>query len=598
MNRLRRYRYQVQLPQKHSLVQSRVGWRLLCGLLIGLQVGVRETNGQGLIQIDQQKLQQARQIERRALAQNDSLALGKAYFTIGEIINQAGSNSTAKEYYLKAFRTLKPIGDSYELGLIYLRLTEGLELTQQSVEDIDYAQKALGVFERIQSPVGIARAHNYLTSAYKRKWLWLRIGSNPLKLNKPQYDTLVGGIRNIERFARLANDTTMLMEANLQYGDLFRHLRDKRAIIYLEKALHLSESSKNDTTKIHTLCHLASAYIDFGQPERAYTRLMQAKQVNDQKQIKNYWLTTHLYETLKDHYLKTDNWQKACDYLILLSSMYSYRIGGEKDNTVMLLNLKHDADQQKALMLTQQTELANLRLQQRFVIVTTILSLLTGGLSIVFFRLYRKNQRISRRNAQLVQEQNHRVKNNLQIVSSLLNLYANRLTDPLSKMALEESKLRVETMAVLQRRLYDRHQLASVDLRDFASDVVEGVLKSYDYAHIDLNLNVPTIELSIEQALPVGLILNELTTNACKYAFPDTNEPEFVVCVTQLGNRLELNVSDNGPGLSDSLRKSKHPPDSFGLRLIQMQTEQLNGSASWLADKGTHFQLTFSIHTP
>lgn len=143
--------------------------------------GVRETNGQGLIQIDQQKLQQARQMEQRALAQNDSLALGKAYFMIGEIINQAGSNSTAKEYYLKAFRTLKPIGDSYELGLIYLRLTEGLELTQQSVEDIDYAQKALGVFERIQSPVGIARAHNYLTSAYKRKWLWLRIGSNLLK---------------------------------------------------------------------------------------------------------------------------------------------------------------------------------------------------------------------------------------------------------------------------------------------------------------------------------------------------------------------------------------------------------------------------------
>ncbi len=179
------------------------------------------------------------------------------------------------------------------------------------------------------------------------------------------------------------------------------------------------------------------------------------------------------------------------------------------------------------------------------------------------------------------------------MVSSLLNMYAHRLSDPLSKMAVEESQLRVETMALLQRRLYDGQRLAMLDLAEFIPDVVEGVLQMYGYGSLQPTFLLDTCEVSADQALPIGLILNELTTNACKYAFPQAQTPTFAVSAVLDGNRLNITVIDNGPGLSTrSIR-----PDSFGLRLIQMQVEQLRGSADWISDEGTSFSMMFLIHT-
>jgi two-component sensor histidine kinase len=211
---------------------------------------------------------------------------------------------------------------------------------------------------------------------------------------------------------------------------------------------------------------------------------------------------------------------------------------------------------------------------------------------VAFYRLYRQNQRISRRNEELVREQNHRVKNNLQVVSSLLSLQSNRLADEAAKQAVEESQSRIETMAILHRRLYDSDQLVGVYLNQFVEEVVERVLKSFGCYDVRPKYDIPPLAMEADHALRVGLIMNELATNACKYAFPDNDDPVFHIACTQKGSYLTLTVSDNGSGFVYSPKSVK----TFGMRLIEMQVEQLEGTYAFQSEgNGTVFWMKFRV---
>ncbi|MFD2936407.1 sensor histidine kinase [Spirosoma flavum] len=218
-------------------------------------------------------------------------------------------------------------------------------------------------------------------------------------------------------------------------------------------------------------------------------------------------------------------------------------------------------------------------------------------MSIVFFRLYRKNQCIGATNAELVKEQNHRVKNNLQIVSSLLSLQANRLTDESAKNAVAEGQLRVEAMAILHRQLYDGDQLAMINPAEFIPELVDMVLQTFGYTHVRLVYDIDAFVLPADSALPVSLILNELTTNACKYAFPDHPDPVFHVSCRQKKNQIDLLVADNGPGMLPQfpIDARSTSSTSFGMRLIQMQVDQLRGMYTFAKQTGTVFTLTFTV---
>ena len=556
------------------------------------------------LRADAGKLKIAQTMEKQALAVNDSLLLGKAYYLFGEAYNMGGNNATSKNYFLKARRTLKPLGDFYELGMTYLRLIEGLHLTATSRKDIDYAREAIAVFKRIHSPGGLARGYNYLTSTYKRKWIWSGADINAFKANKAQFDTLVHCIDTTEHYARLANDTTMLAEANQQRGDMYRCLHDKRAIVCFAEAQRLFSAVGNDTLVVHVFCQLVDTHLTLSAYDKAGQALKQAQTLTQKTGINEYWMTTHLYETARNYYRQTGQWQQAYTCQVMLSDLYTYRLQGNRDQLVAALNIEHEAEKKESQIKAQTRELANLHLQQRFSVVTSALLLLTAGLSIIFFRLYRKNRRTSRQNQELVKEQNHRVKNNLQVVSSMLSLQADQLTDEAAKQAVEESQLRVQAIGILHRRLYDGEQLAKVKMNDLCRELVRGVFQVFDWAQVPVRFDIDPIYLSADKATPVALILNELTTNACKYAFPVNTHPMFWISCHQKGRTIQLTVTDNGPGLGnsdlsglllDDLRTNRQ--QSFGLMLMRAQVSQLNGTAHFgPATETDPPGTTFSLH--
>jgi two-component sensor histidine kinase len=194
----------------------------------------------------------------------------------------------------------------------------------------------------------------------------------------------------------------------------------------------------------------------------------------------------------------------------------------------------------------------------------------------------------------LLKEIHHRVKNNLQVISSLLYLQARQVEDEEMFKMFQESQHRVRSMALVHERLYQTGDLASVDLTDYLQRLASYLLRSYrGTSHpISLNVNAEPIALSIDVAVPCGLIVNELVSNSLKHAFPDGQEGEITI---ELGmdpeGRCRLVVGDNGLGLPEDL--DFRNTDSLGLRLVNTLVDQLEGTIELDRRKGTRFTISF-----
>ncbi len=199
----------------------------------------------------------------------------------------------------------------------------------------------------------------------------------------------------------------------------------------------------------------------------------------------------------------------------------------------------------------------------------------------------------------LLKEIHHRVKNNLQIVSSLLYMQAARTEHPVAVSALKESRARIKSMALIHERLYQSPNLASVDMGDYTRNLVSDLQHFYrtEENSVRLTVRIDQIPLGITQAIPCGLIINELVSNALKHAFPKGKTGEVTVRMERQGaNRIGLTVSDSGTGFPDNVDPRNSP--SLGLTLVNSLVEQLDGTIELDRREGTAFTITFEQLEP
>lgn len=224
-----------------------------------------------------------------------------------------------------------------------------------------------------------------------------------------------------------------------------------------------------------------------------------------------------------------------------------------------------------------------------------LLLLLSGTLAWQYRRIQRSQTRIQQQSNQMalmMRELHHRVKNNLAIVSSLLRLQSNRLDDENAVQAVRTSQQRVEAMSLIHQRLYQTEQVTTVDIGDYLTDLARSLQQAYGYEsdEFDLILDVEQQELDVDLALPLGLVANELITNAFKYAYTGACRPMLRIALYQ--NRgLTLEVEDNGPGLTTTDWNRAGSRSSFGKRLVRSLTDQLNGELEVASRQGTLFRL-------
>lgn len=208
------------------------------------------------------------------------------------------------------------------------------------------------------------------------------------------------------------------------------------------------------------------------------------------------------------------------------------------------------------------------------------------------------NQRITEQAARLtmlLQELHHRVKNNLAIVSSLLRLQANRLSEPGAVQAVRESQQRVEAMALIHQRLYQTDAVTTVNMQTYVADLTDRLRTAYGYSEdFSLELDVRLLFLAVDVAVPLGLLLNELLTNAFKHAYPQVDRPWLRIYLAQITDGdftgALLEVQDNGPGISAAQWAAVS--STFGKRLITSLSEQIGGEMLLLpSENGTLYRL-------
>ena len=193
----------------------------------------------------------------------------------------------------------------------------------------------------------------------------------------------------------------------------------------------------------------------------------------------------------------------------------------------------------------------------------------------------------------LLQEIHHRVKNNMQVISSLLRLQSRYITDGKALEFFKNSQNRVRSMVLIHESLYQSKDLAHIDFAEYVKKLTTQLLSSLAIykSLIKLKINVKDIKMDINLAIPCGLIINELVSNSLKYAFPEGRKGELSISFTYENQTYILYVKDNGIGISEKINLKE--PKTLGLQLVNSLTKQLHGTLELEKVKGTCFKITF-----
>jgi PAS domain S-box-containing protein len=190
-------------------------------------------------------------------------------------------------------------------------------------------------------------------------------------------------------------------------------------------------------------------------------------------------------------------------------------------------------------------------------------------------------------------EIHHRIKNNLQVISTLLYLESEKFKDNEVIDAFKNSRDRVRTMALVHEELYQSKDMESIDFADYSKNLINYLSQSYILRtiEVDIQLNVDRVFLSVDTAVPLGIIINELVSNSLKYAFRD-NKGRITIELKKINSKYRLTVSDNGVGLPGDLDAEN--TGTLGLLLVYTLVEQIDGNINLDTTNGTEFAITFS----
>lgn len=357
--------------------------------------------------------------------------------------------------------------------------------------------------------------------------------------------------------------------------------------------------------------NLPNTLLLLGRPDEAEQYVKKAIEMakTSPQRINDYM---HIYEMLTNIYKKKGQFEQALNYQ---NQWVAYRdsvFNSEKSRQLIEAETRFQAKENQERIQRLGTENYEKKRQ---------LWWLYGGISMLAFLLaialwqyriiQRVNQKLEITNSnlseansrisvqatqlkELMQELHHRVKNNLAIVSSLLSLQASRLEDEKAIQAVTEGQQRVEAMSLIHQQLYQTDNVAGVSVKEYIQDLVKGLMQSFGYSEdFSLRTDIEPIVLDLKMAVPLGLIVNELITNAFKHAYKGIENPELSIRLWQQ-EEVYLEIKDNGRGV-DVANWRKAGGQSFGKRLVASLTKQINGKINVDSEQGSRFLLNFPL---
>jgi two-component sensor histidine kinase len=174
-----------------------------------------------------------------------------------------------------------------------------------------------------------------------------------------------------------------------------------------------------------------------------------------------------------------------------------------------------------------------------------------------------------------MKEIHHRVKNNLQVVSSLLDLQSHSISDVQAHEAVKEGKNRVQSMALIHQNLYSEGNIKGIRLKEYVNNLLQTLCDSYNITNdkVKINASIADLNLDVDTMIPLGLVLNELVSNSFKYAFKENNNGQLNILLQEQADQLHLKVSDNGNGFPQGM--DLKAGNSFGMKMIRAFAQKL-----------------------
>jgi two-component sensor histidine kinase len=233
-------------------------------------------------------------------------------------------------------------------------------------------------------------------------------------------------------------------------------------------------------------------------------------------------------------------------------------------------------------------EATHRKAERNYFILASILLL---ALAVVAGIAFISNKKKKEEKEVLLKEIHHRVKNNLQVVSSLLSLQSHYIKDVQALEAVRDSRNRVQSMALIHQNLYQEKDLTGIDIRDYISKLCDNLFHSYNIqaGKIQLLKELQPINLDVDVVVPLGLILNELITNSLKYAFPDGREGIIKIILKEEPDKLKVGVYDNGVGSAPMERLNEE--HTFGYKMIRAFLQKLKGEMHVYSEGGTKVEI-------
>lgn len=306
-------------------------------------------------------------------------------------------------------------------------------------------------------------------------------------------------------------------------------------------------------------------------------------------------------ETLIDIHEKSGQFEYAVQIQKTLNAVNDSLFQQQQDQQLSDALKKYEiAEKEKQItILNSENEITALRLSNFKTALFFSLAGLVVFLSLLFY-LIRLNRTIHKQNRLitktlgekdiLLKEIHHRVKNNLQIISSLLDLQSRRTADDTAKSALTVGKNRVQSMALIHQNLYTEDDLTGISVKDYLTMLSSNLFEAYNVEedNIQLQINVSNVVLDVDTMIPLGLIINELITNILKHAFVGRKDGTINIDLVEENSELRLTISDDGIGIPDTLDLKS---GSFGYQLIHALAHQISGEISIELNKGTSVNL-------
>ncbi len=296
-------------------------------------------------------------------------------------------------------------------------------------------------------------------------------------------------------------------------------------------------------------------------------------------------------------YKKMNNTNKVIDlyeeYITLKDSI----LNKEQDKNIANAIQKYETEKKDAQLKVLTLEAEKNEQQKKFYFYLSLSGLLIIGL--ISFFLYKNNKTtkiLALKNLQLnkalsdnetlLKETHHRVKNSLQMISSLLYLQSENMEDKKAASSVKDGQIRVKSMALIHQKLYQKDNLTGVEVSDYINDLAKSVFQSHNVHNdaIELKIDVDKMILDIDTITPIGIIINELIVNALKHAFTENNKnPTISILLHKKDSELILKVHDNGKGFTSTTKKEK----SFGMKLIKSLSRKLKADFSIENKNGT-----------